>query len=132
MPLEQAPYVDYVDGNGVVLGRMLVKNYIRDLNLNWGNPRIEAVPHSYNNQAEWCPVRYQPNEPFEATLKITSSQKSGYIVEDETGNNVYQILGSEMFKIMTNHEIVGGTITGIWNVVKVGQAYSLQLLQGIR
>lgn len=50
MPLEQAPYVNYVDNNGVILGRMLVKNYIRDLN--WGDITVEALPYSYNNHGQ--------------------------------------------------------------------------------
>lgn len=128
MPLEEVPYVNYMDENNNPVGRILATEIRRSYNGGFGNYTFLCR----DNNREFQTIYYQPNETFEATLKFVYSHKSGFIVEDETGHNRYQILNSELLKVVNTHEIIGGTMVGVWTIIKIGQAYSLRLIRGVR
>lgn len=102
MPLQEAPYLKSV----------AVKT-------------LAPVFRKYDKREQYD---WEPNTPFNATLKIVKWHGSNILVEDiETGAQ-YWILPSYLIELIHLNTIHDSTITGTWEVTKHGQAFSVKLV----
>lgn len=81
--------------------------------------------------AGYGPVDWCPNEPFDATLRVTdwgrgrSSVK--FMLTDDVTGYVWEMFVKDFFEIVTTIGVNGAKVMGRWIVVKRGQNYGLTL-----
>lgn len=80
-------------------------------------------------------VEWRPNDPFEATLELVHSSRGRssavYIYRDIATNIRYPLFISSVEFMLRHATIKAGQVTGVWQVVKRGQNYGLDMLEAL-
>jgi len=80
-------------------------------------------------------VEWRPNDPFEATLELVHSSRGRssavYIYRDIATNIRYPLFLSSVEFMLRHATIKAGQVTGVWQVVKRGQNYGLDMLEAL-
>lgn len=101
MPLAEAPY--FVEANG--------------------DKHLAYIIGKYENRDSYL---WEPNVPFEATIKIVSLTDTGVMMQDVDTRIYYNLFLSHLFELIELDVIRQSKIEGTWVVYRKGTRFALK------